>query len=126
MKTTVRSDARPAGTTSVMVWGIYLLLIGGVLLVVPEPLVTFLQLPFGGGFAERLLGMLTMVLGLYYVLAASQRNTAMYRWKIAGHALGVCSMGILMATGSAPVSLSGTALMDVLAGTWTWYALHRA
>lgn len=117
---------RPAGTTSVLAWGIHLLLLGSGLLLFPQPLVTLFNLPFGGGFGERMLGVLTLVLGLYYLLAGLQQNTAMYRWKLYGHGLGVSIMVLLMATGNAPIGLTGTALMDVAAGAWTWTALRNA
>lgn len=116
----------PAGTTSVLVWGIYLLLLGSGLLLLPASLVTLFNLPYGGGFGERMLGVLTLVLGLYYLLAGLQHNTAMYRWKLYGHGLGVCIMTGLMIAGLAPVDLLGTALLDVMAGAWTWTALRKA
>lgn len=125
MQHTVPSTTRPAGTTSVLVWGLYMLLLGAALVLVPAPLFTLFQLPYGGGFGEHMLGVLTLVLGLYYVLAAAQRNTALYRWKLYGHALGVALMITMILVDAAPPSLLSTAAMDVLAGAWTWLALRR-
>jgi hypothetical protein len=125
MKHHVPSTPRPAGTVSVLVWGLYLLLLGIALMLIPRPLMDLFQLPFGGGFGERMLGVLTLVLGLYYVLAARQRINALYRWKIAGHALGVCLMTLMIISGVAPLALLGTIAMDVLAASWTLLALRR-
>lgn len=125
MQHTVPSTTRPAGTTSVLIWGLYLLLLGTALVLAPAPLYTAFQLPYGGGFGERMLGVLTLVLGLYYVLAAVQRNTALYRWKLYGHTLGVVLMIAMILVDAAPPSLLSTAAMDVLAGAWTWLALRR-
>jgi hypothetical protein len=125
MKHPVLSTTRPAGTVSVLVWGLYLLLLGIALLLLPQPLMALFQLPFGGGFGERMLGVLTLVLGVYYVLAARHRITALYRWKIACHALGVCLMTLMILTGTAPLGLLGTIAMDVLAAVWTVLALRR-
>ncbi len=123
---TTDNGHRPAGTSSVLAWGLYLLLLGSGLLLFPKPLVTLFHLPFGGGFGERMLGVLTLVLGLYYLLAGLQHNTPMYRWKLYGHGLGVSIMVLLMVCGYAPIGLVGTVLMDVLAGAWTWKALRHA
>lgn len=125
MQHTIPSTPRPAGTTSVLIWGLYLLLLGTALVLVPARLFTLFQLPYGSGFGERMLGVLTLVLGLYYVLAAVQHNTALYRWKLYGHALGVALMSAMILVNAAPPSLLSTAAMDVLAGAWTWRALRR-
>lgn len=122
---TARNLQRPAGTTSVLTWGIYLLLLGSGLLLFPEHLVTLFNLPYGGGFGERMLGVLTTVLGLYYLLAGLHYNAAMYRWKLYGHGLGIGIMLLLIVTSKAPIGLVGTALMDLVAGAWTWAALRQ-
>ena len=59
---------RPA--LRVFIYGIYLLLLGGVLVIAPNLLLSIFQIPSTTEVWIHVAGMLVLLLGVYYVLAA--------------------------------------------------------
>ena len=110
--------------TSVFVFSIYLFVLGALLVVIPNQLLT----PFG--FSEtsevwvRVVGMLVLILGYYYNHAARQGYTSFFRCTV--HArIGVLVFFIgFVALGLAPASLILFGVVDAAAALWTALALR--
>ena len=67
---------------SVFVFGIYLLLLGAVLVIVPNVLLTVFFVPPTNEVWIRVVGMLILFLGVYYVLAAHAELRQFFPWTV--------------------------------------------
>lgn len=109
---------------SIVAWSIYLLLLGFGLVVVPRQLLAL----FGYSLAEdlwvRMLGILSFVLGGYYLLVYHYRLSLLYPWKVAGHLFGSGCMLAFLALKIADARLLGTLATELSAAAWTALALR--
>lgn len=111
---------------SVFVFGLYLVVVGLGLLAAPNEFLAPL------GFASvadpswlRVLGVLTLVIATYYLLAAWTGLTVFFRWTVfvRGGVFVVFGALVLLKLAPAPLALLGT--VDLAAALWTWFALRR-
>lgn len=123
-KAMTRKEKQPmsGSTISVLVWGVYLLINGVMLIVIPAQFTDSMGLVPAPDLLIRMLGLLTFILGFYYVLMARYRLTVLYPWKILGHVIGVAVMIGLYFT-QAEFSLLLTAATDTLSAAWTGVTL---
>jgi len=73
----------------------------------------------------RVLGLLVLVLGYYYVVAALQDLKSFFIHTVYGRVLAFFVLGGLAASGIAQPALASFGVVDLLAAAWTWRALRR-
>lgn len=109
---------------SVQVWGIYLLLTGISLFVLPNLILSTM------GFAAttepwvRVVGALATILGYFFLRLSAANVEAFYPWTVHarfGFALALVALVIL---NLAPVNLIIFSVIDILGGLWTFLALR--
>ena len=109
---------------SVFVFSIYLFVLGVVLVAVPN----LLLMPFG--FPEtsevwvRVVGMLVLILGLYYATSARNELTPMLRASAYARLSVLLFFLAFVALGWAPPALILFGVVDAVAATWTLLALR--
>ncbi len=113
-----------AAAKSVFAWGLYLFAVGTLFLLAPN-----VGLPLFG-FAPatdvwiRMVALLALILGYFYVQASRAELTPLFRWKVQGHAFGVLCMLAFVVLRLAPPALLLFAAADAVGALWTWLALR--
>jgi hypothetical protein len=116
---TVKSKTR----LSIMVWGYYLVMMGLLLIVIPQQILMVMGFETATELWPRMTGLLSTVLGLYYLMIVYYRIQILYRWKIAGHLIGIITMIVLFSTDNAPSAIIPTAVTELVAAIWTVISL---
>src|SRR5262245_42123837 len=84
---------------SILVVGIYVTVLGALLATVPDLVIA----PFGFPPVRdpwiRVLGVVAVVLGGYYIAAGRQGSTAFFRWTVWGRALVLAGFALLVIAG---------------------------
>lgn len=111
---------------SVFLFGCYLLGLGAMLLTVPNLLLAAFTLPATDEVWIRVVGMLVLLLGIYYALAARAEYAAFFRWTIYIRCSVIVFFTTFVALGFAPAPLILFGVVDVLGAAWTAVALRRA
>jgi hypothetical protein len=110
---------------SVFVFGVYLLLLGALLVLAPNFLLGLFRIAPTAEVWVRVAGMLVLVIGAYYVLAALAEIRVFMRWTVG---LRLCVLVFLSAfalTGLGPMVLILFGLVDAAGAAWTAWALRR-
>jgi hypothetical protein len=111
---------------SVFVFGLYLGVLGITLLVAPNFLLGMFALPGTAEVWVRVVGMLVLFLGFYYVLAARAEMTVFFRWTMYPRVTVILFFTAFVVSGFAqpPLILFGVA--DLLGVLWTGLALRSS
>lgn len=109
---------------SIVSWGAYLVVLGLSLIIFPLTTVGLFGYSESGGLWIRIVGILSVVLGFYYVQLVRYRAHKMYRWKIAGHLFGLACMIIFFLAGYADGKILPTIVIELTACLWTFLALR--
>ena len=115
----VKSKAR----LSIMVWGYYLVTMGLLLMVIPQQILSGMGFEPATELWPRMTGLLSTVLGLYYLMIVYYRIQILYKWKIAGHLIGIITMIVLFSTNNAPAAIIPTVITELVAAIWTAISL---
>ena len=109
---------------SILVFGIYLLVVGPVLILAPNFLLSLFAIPETSEVWVRVLGAVAAVLGYYYVQAARHDQTAFFRATIPGRlAVFVCFSAFVVLKMTAPTFVI-FGVIDALGALWTGLALR--
>jgi len=109
---------------SILVFGIYLVFLGALLVILPNPLLGLVSLPPVTDVYLRLAGMLILILAFYFIMAARSGFTPFFRWTIVARlAAGLFLTGFILAGLARPVILLFW-LGDLAGLLWTWWALR--
>ena len=111
---------------SVLVFGVYLLLLGALLVLAPNFLLGLFGIPPTTEVWIRVAGMLVLILGAYYSLAAVAEVRAFMRWSVPIRLCVLLFFVSFVVTGLAPAVLIIFGLVDVAGAGWTAWALRRA
>lgn len=109
---------------SVAAYGAFLVGAGALLALVP-PVALRHTNPSAAYEPIRLLGVLTLAVGFYYVSAARAGVAWFVRISVVGRLLAVTAMALLVAIGLARPTLLGVAALDLATAMWTRSALRR-
>jgi len=112
--------------TSILVFGIYLCLLGAALIVAPNTFLGLLGLAPTTEVWVRVVGVLAGVVGAYYVQAARYRVVPFFRMTIWGRLLVFVFFALFALLGLAPAALVIFGAIDALGAFWTASALSRA
>ena len=109
---------------SVLAFGVYLAVLGLGLVVLPDTMLALFGQPPSTEPWLRVVGIVVLVLALYYVCAAVTGMTAFYRWTTWGRPLAVAILIVLTAVNLAPPFVLILGAVDVAGALWTWLALR--
>jgi hypothetical protein len=110
--------------TSVFVFSIYLFVLGPLLVVIPNVLLSLFGIAKTDEVWIRVVGMLVLILGYYYNHAARQEYKSFFRCTVYAR-IGVLVFFIgFVAVGLAPASLILFGVVDAAAALWTAFALR--
>ena len=110
---------------SLFVFGIYLCVLGLLLLLVPNLLLRVFGVPPTSEVWIRIIGMLVLCLSFYYVQAARHGLAVFIRWTVWARAAVMIYFAAFVLLVSAPKALLLFGLIDLLAAIWTWVALKK-
>jgi hypothetical protein len=108
---------------SVFVFSIYLYALGAILVVAPNVLLGLFGIVKTTEVWVRVVGMLVLIIGLYYTTAARHQQTAMLRATVVGRLTVLVFFVAFVVIGFAPPVLILFGVIDAAAATWTALAL---
>jgi hypothetical protein len=111
--------------TSVLGFGVYLALLGAGLFASPNGMLAIFGQPPTQEPWLRVLGIVSLVLGFYYVSAARNEVTPFFAATVRGRVLGAVVFTALVVSGAAPRFVLLMAGLDGAGALWTWSALRR-
>jgi hypothetical protein len=109
---------------SLFAFGAYLLILGLVLMFVPNALLTLFGLAPTDEVWIRVVAMLVLILGCYDVLAARAELTPFFRWSVVLRASVIVFFAAFVALGMVPPMLLVFGVVDLAAAVWTAVALR--
>ena len=111
---------------SVFVFGLYLVVLGIILLVAPNILLGMFFLPQTTEVWIRVVGMLVLYLGFYDTQAARKEMTDFFRWTVYARSAVIVFFAafVLLGLASPPLILFG--VVDFLGAIWTGMALRSS
>jgi len=111
---------------SILVFGIYMVVLGLALLVISNVLLSLFDYPTTTEIWIRILGFMVVVLGYYYIVAALFELTPFFRASVFGRpAVIVCFAGLVLVGMAQPVLILFGAI-DLLGAIWTGLALRSS
>ena len=110
--------------TSVLVFGIYVIALGVMLLVAPNLLLGIFAIPPTQEVWIRILGGVLIGVGFYYVDGARSRATRFMRVTVVARAFVAGVLFVLVVLGFAPPVIALFGATDLAAAGWTAYALR--
>jgi hypothetical protein len=108
---------------SVLVFGIYIAVMGLLLSTVPNMVIGPLGFPEAREPWIRVLGVVVAALGFYYVQAARHELTHFMKWTVWVRAVVLVGFVLLVVAGQAPPVLILFGLIDAAGAAWTAFAL---
>ncbi len=108
---------------SVFVFSIYLFILGAVLVIVPNVLLSLFRIPETNEVWVRVVGMLVLILGYYYSTAARNEMTMFLRATAYGRLSVLAFFIAFVVLGFAPSALILFGVIDAAAALWTLSAL---
>lgn len=109
---------------SIFAWGIYLVGLGGLLLLAPNFLLPFFGFPPTNEIWIHILGVVVTALGYYHVQAARHEFTPFFHWSTQGRVFTVMCFTAFIVFGMAKPILLLFASADFFGALWTGLALR--
>ncbi len=111
---------------SVFYFGIYLLLIGALLCFIPQQFIATLKLPVMPDAWARLLGVMVLILGGYYIIGGLNNLYPFIKATVYLRSFFFVCTIVLFATGQMPKEILPLGIIDLLGAVWTILALKAA
>jgi hypothetical protein len=111
---------------SILFFGAYLLALGLILIVAPNPLLSLFDYPRTDEVWIRIVGMLLVGLGFFYVQAARAELTPFFRWSVFIRLPVMIVFAAFVLLGLATPVLILFGVVDLLAAIWTGVALRSS
>lgn len=108
---------------SLLVFGVYLVALGVLLLLFPNLLLRFLGAPLTNEIWIRVNGMFVICLAYYYIQTARHGLTGFIRWTVWGRAAVIIYFVAFVLLAGAPKALLLFGVIDLLSAIWTFTAL---
>lgn len=114
--------------TSILVFGIYMIFIPGLgLILIPNLLFDLFHISYGQElWTARLVGLLALLLGVYYYLISKHKIHILYKTTAMLRYIAATFMVGLWALQQVEISILLFALVDALAASWTLLTLNKA
>ncbi len=110
--------------TSILVFGIYLIVIGLGFLLMPNTVLGLFGLPTTTEPWILVVAMLLLILAYYYIQTARNEDKAFFRFSVHGRAAVIVFFAAFVLLIKAPVTLIMFGVVDLLAAIWTALALR--
>jgi len=111
---------------SVFAFGVYLLVLGGILIASPNTLLALVRLPTTTEPWIHVLGVPVMGMGMQFIAAARAEQTAFFRATVGARVFAFASLTALALLNIAPLMVAGFGLADLAGAIWTFTALRRS
>ena len=111
---------------SILVFGIYMVVVGLALLAIPNVLLSLFAYPATTEIWIRILGFVVVILGYYYLVAARFELTPFFRASVYGRPAVVVCFAALVLLGMAQPILILFGVVDLLGAIWTGLALRSS
>lgn len=112
-------------STTLYAFAAYLAILAAVLLFIPNVLLGLFGLGETREVWIRIIGMLVLFLGVFYVRMAQENNIRFAETTVYLRACVMIFFAVFVALNFAPPSLLFFALVDMIGAAWTWYALQK-
>lgn len=109
---------------SVFLFGIYILIVGSILMIIPNILLTISGLEMASDVWVRVAGMLIAILGFYYILCAKQEITYFFKLSVIGRIIPSIVFTIFVLSGFAKWPLILFSSIDISCAFWTAISLR--
>jgi hypothetical protein len=109
---------------SIFVWGVYLIGLGGLLLLAPNSLLPIFGFPPTHEIWIHILGVVVTALGYYHIQVARREITPFFRWSTQGRVFTVICFTAFIVFGLAKPILFLFASADFFGALWTGLALR--
>ena len=110
---------------SLLIFSLYSLLVGIVLLFLPNIILPFFSLPVSGEPWLNLLGFVLLCSSYYYYRSALSGNRQFAMYTIHTRFAAPLVVAYLMLSGKADWHFLSFGIIDGLGGLWTWFELKR-
>lgn len=110
---------------SILIFGLYSLVMGIVLLFFPNLVLPLFNLPVSGEPWLNLLGFVLMCSGYYYIRSALSGNMQFALFTTHTRFADPLVVAYLIATGKADWHFLSFGIVDGLGGLWTWFEIKR-
>jgi hypothetical protein len=111
---------------SIRVFGVYSLIMGGVLLLIPHLILPLFDLPIGeSDIWIRILGFVLCCSSYYYIRAANAGNLEFAKYTVHTRFMAPVVIALLIATGTADWHFLSFGLVDGAGGFWTWTTMRQ-
>jgi hypothetical protein len=111
---------------TIRIYSLYLFLMGGALVLVPNVMLSVLGFPTTQEVWIRMLGLFTLTVGIYYWQCARQEQRAFYRATVLGRLFFFSATAALTAVCHQPFMLAAIGCVDLLGALWTYSTLRNA
>lgn len=109
---------------SIFVFGLYLVILGGIFILAPNVLLSLVSLPTTQEIWIRLVGFLLLVLSFYYIMAGRTNTRAFFQWTLYTRLIAIFFLvGFVVSDLISPLALLFW-LGDLAGALWTWRALR--
>lgn len=109
---------------SILVFGIYVVLVGVANIFAPNELLYLLQIPASTDIWIHVLGLAMVYAGIYYVFAALGENRSFFRWTVYYRATVLPVLALFVAFGYVGAGILVIGGIDLLGAAWTRLALQ--
>jgi len=109
---------------SLFVFSVYLFVLGIILIVIPNVLLSLFKFPETNGVWIRVVGMLVFILGYYYFQASKSEIKKFFQWTVYGRTAVLIFFIVLVLLDLAPPILILFGFIDAVAALWTQLSLR--
>lgn len=112
-----------ASTLSIFIWGIYVILIGVLLLLIPKRTLSLFGHDAPKDHWVRVIGIIALSLGYFYIIAAQNELVSLYWASINARVAGFLGFLGLVVFKKAKSKIILFGIVDVIGASWTLLAL---
>lgn len=113
-----------ASAISLFVFGIYVILAGAGFVLIPNIILPVLKFPKTEEPWIKVLGIIIVLVGFYYIVAAENEFISFFWATVAGRFFVFVAFILLVVAKKAPPALIAFGLIDALGGLWTFLTLY--
>jgi hypothetical protein len=122
----IRREKMSHPAKSVIVFGIYLVGLGAILVVTPNTLLVLFGLPGTSEVWVRVVGMLILLIAFYYINAARKELTDFFPWTVYARSSVIVFFIAFVLLGFVSPILILFGVVDLLGAVWTGLALRSS